>query len=314
MRLLITLAIGAVALLFVPAPPRISAASGPRFLDLPFTTRSGMHVQRGWYAQTSTGVLVHHAIDYIHGTPNDPATWRRFRVVAAASGEACAQVAGRSGCIDIPGERLTNRVRIKHRVGGRVFYTVYEDLETIGHGIPVGRSGSTARIARGQLVGVAGDNPDLLHLHFEVLDAHLRPIDPYDIYGRAWQYPDPAGSNTILAGTRNLWLSNPPRPQPLPVAAPPPVVVPGPPRAQVGGPALGSRPIADGPAELPIAAGSRRPTAIPPVEKPLHPAAMAWRGFALGLGAMVALLALVGAGWLGSRRHAAHNSGGRSPP
>jgi hypothetical protein len=189
--------------------PTTSAAAPPRFLSLPFLVTSGMQVERGWWANG----LLHHAIDYIRGAQNAPATWQPFVVLAAASGAACAQLAGRHGCIDIPGERVTNRVAIRHRIAGHTYVTVYEDLRSIAPGVPVG--GRLVAVARGQALGISGNGegnpPNLIHLHFEVLDADGHPVDPYDIYGpTSAAYPNPEGTNGLRCGPRRLWFTDPP--------------------------------------------------------------------------------------------------------
>jgi hypothetical protein len=52
----------------------------------------------------------------------------------------------------------------------------------------------------------------VLHLHFELLDADLKPIDPYGIFGITDQYPDPRGKNGKDAGKKNYFLTDPPQP------------------------------------------------------------------------------------------------------
>jgi hypothetical protein len=204
---LITVALAGVLGL---AAPRPVVAASPRFLTLPFASTVGMHVQRGWWALGHT--LLHHAVDYVHGTPDEPSTWESFGVLAAAPGVACGQVAGRRGCVDVPGERSTNRVLIRHDVEGGTFYTLYEDLASIAPGIPLGSVHRTALVERGEWIGAAGADHDLIHLHFEMLDAAMKPIDPYDIRGSSRQYPDPSGGNETRSGPSSFWLTDPPAP------------------------------------------------------------------------------------------------------
>ena len=64
------------------------------------------------------------------------------------------------------------------------------------------------------MIGEAGDSnsPGVLHLHFELLDENMKPIDPYGIYGITDQYPDPRGKNGKDAGKKNYFLTDPPQP------------------------------------------------------------------------------------------------------
>ncbi|HEU4572785.1 MAG TPA: hypothetical protein VFR93_08855, partial [Candidatus Limnocylindrales bacterium] len=160
--------VAAVLVGWLGATPTAIAAP-PRFLTLPFASTAGMQVQLVWRA----GRIAHHAIDYVRGTRDVASTWRTFPVLAAADGEACAQLAGHHGCVDIPNEKVTNRVAIRHDVGGTTYTTVYEDLASISPSIPIG--GRRVHVTRGQPLGMTGNgegNPaDLIHLHFVVLDA-----------------------------------------------------------------------------------------------------------------------------------------------
>lgn len=207
----ITLAIGSSA----------SVDAGSGFLTLPFASTAGMHIQRGWFAMG--GAVRHRAIDYIRGVVDATSTWKHFPVVAAAPAVAgCAQLAGKRGCVDIPNERRTNRVLLRHEMGGAVWYTVYEDLQTISPVIPVSSRPRPLRLGRGAAVGVAGEDPSLVHLHFVVLDARLRPVDPYGIQGSRSQYPDPSDPKAHLGRAKSLWQDDPPRPPTTatPVASP----------------------------------------------------------------------------------------------
>src|SRR5262249_49551777 len=60
--------------------------------------------------------------------------------------------------------------------------------------------------------GFSNSAGNLLHLHFELLDANMKPLDPYGIYGITDQYPDPRGKNGKDAGKKNYFLTDPPQP------------------------------------------------------------------------------------------------------
>src|SRR5262245_59416714 len=125
--------VAALALAMATGISATVSAAPTRFLTLPFKSTKGMHIQRAW-GKFPDGF--HHAIDYIHGTPGAPATWDPFPVLAAAPGLACAQRAGRHGCFELPDEKLTDRVLIKHRVDGRTYYTFYQHVTHIDPAIP----------------------------------------------------------------------------------------------------------------------------------------------------------------------------------
>lgn len=167
-----------------------------------------MHVQQAW----DFGNGQHQAIDYIKGTIDNTSTWRGFPVVAAADGRACGEVLGRNGCVVRPGV-MGNRVSIKHKVDGVVYYTFYNHLKWIDPSIPLGDKHDRVEVKRGQVIGYAGHsgNPSyLIHLHFQLLDAHMQPLDPYGIQGNRVQYPDPRGTNGKRSRKRNYWTTNPP--------------------------------------------------------------------------------------------------------
>ncbi len=152
---------------------------------------------------------VHGGIDYIQGTLDRSATWRSFPVYAAASGMACSQLAGhQKGCISGVG----NRVLIKTRVHGTVFYHYYGHFRAIVSRIP--RGGARVHVNRGDLLGWAGHSGDpccVIHLHFQLMTANWKTIDPYDLYSTRSHYPDPAGRNGKRSGSGSYWLSDPPR-------------------------------------------------------------------------------------------------------
>ena len=203
----------------------IDASAIPEFLTLPFASTKDMHIQQSWFF---TNGIHHEAIDYIKGTLDDDLTWKGFPVIAAAAGKACGQVVGKNGCADLPGI-MGNRVLIKHRVNGKVYFTFYNHLRWIAGSIPLGSRNHTIHVARGQVIGFAGhsgDVPHLVHLHFQLLAAGLHPLDPYGIYGRRWKYPDPGSPNGKRAGADNYWASNPPKPPRLPRRAAPDAPVP----------------------------------------------------------------------------------------
>ncbi len=231
----LVLGVGVLMVAITSAPA--AGAAPPKFLTLPFQSPQHMHIQRGWWTPEFLGgpfTLKHHAIDYIHGTLDVTSSWENFPVVAAAAGEACAEVLGGTGCYDAPGEIMGNRVLIKHTVGGVVYYTFYNHLKSISNLIPIGSRNHTVHVKQGQVIGIAGasgNDPTFIHLHFELQDSAGRWIDPYGLYTSSRQYPDPKGKNGILSGNKNYFLTNPPTvlgaapaptPSPTPPAAPKP--------------------------------------------------------------------------------------------
>jgi murein DD-endopeptidase MepM/ murein hydrolase activator NlpD len=222
-----------LALFALMAPLGTSSVSGaatPKFLTLPFEKPAQIHIQRGWWTPQQPGgpfTVLHHGIDYIHGTLDVPSSWANFPVVAAAGGEACAEVLGGSGCYDAPGEIMGNRVLIKHTVDGVVYYTFYNHLKSISDLIPRGSSKKTVHVKQGEVIGIAGasgNDASFIHLHFELQNAKGRWIDPYGLYAGSRQYPDAKGRNGILSGPKNYFLTNPPTvlsaaPGPTPSAA-----------------------------------------------------------------------------------------------
>ncbi len=93
-------------------------------------------IQEGFYWTGCCHVPCHGGIDYIQGTLDRSATWKSFPVYAAASGMACSQVAStQKGCI--PG--VGNRVLIKTKVNGKVFYHYYGHFRSMVSRIPQGR-------------------------------------------------------------------------------------------------------------------------------------------------------------------------------
>jgi murein DD-endopeptidase MepM/ murein hydrolase activator NlpD len=191
-------------------------ATTPKFLTLPFQSPQHIHIQRGWWTPQFLGgpfTLLHHGIDYINGTLDVTSTWQNFPVVAAAAGEACAEVLGGTGCYDHSGEVMGNRVLIKHTVGGVVYYTFYNHLKSISSFIPIGSRNRTVHVKQGQVIGIAGasgNDPTFIHLHFELQNASGKWLDPYGLYTSSRQYPDPKGRNGILSGPKNYFLTNPP--------------------------------------------------------------------------------------------------------
>jgi murein DD-endopeptidase MepM/ murein hydrolase activator NlpD len=195
--------------------PAIGATT-PKFLVLPFQSPAKIHIQRGWWTPEHLGgpfTLLHHGIDYIHGTLDVPSSWDNFPVVAAAAGEACAERLGGTGCYDAPGEIMGNRVLIKHTVGGVVYYTFYNHLKSISDRIPIGSRNRTVHVKQGEVIGIAGasgNDPTFIHLHFELQNARGKWIDPYGLYAGSRQYPDARGRNGIMSGRKNYFLTNPP--------------------------------------------------------------------------------------------------------
>jgi len=235
--LTIPIALAFVALIAPLGTLSVIGAATPKFLTLPFESPQHMHIQRGWWTPEFLGgpfTLKHHAIDYIHGTLDVTSSWENFPVVAAAAGEACAEVLGGTGCYDAPGEIMGNRVLIKHTVDGVVYYTFYNHLKSISDVIPIGSRNKTVHVKQGQVIGIAGasgNDPTFIHLHFELQDARGRWIDPYGLYSSSRQYPDPKGKNGILSGNKNYFLTNPPTvlnatPPPTPSPTPSPTPKP----------------------------------------------------------------------------------------
>ncbi len=192
-------------MLLVASP--VSAAT-PHFLTLPFLDASRKQIQQGFYWSGPGHETYHGGIDYIQGRLDQSRTWKSYPVYAAAAGMACAQVAStQKGCI--PG--VGNRVLIKHRVDGKVFYTYYGHLRTMVAKIPLGNH--KVYVKRGEFLGYSGYTGDpccVTHLHFQLMDGNWRTIDPYGIYGTRGAYPNPAGTNGKRNGNPSYWLNDPP--------------------------------------------------------------------------------------------------------
>ena len=202
-----------VTLLFVGSPPQGVEAGGssPRFLTLPFPRTYKMRIQDGWRRNTSSPL--HRGFDYIKGRIDNGGTWRRFPVIAAAAGKACAALNNHDGCINGVGTRVV----IRHRVNGLTFYTYYGHLDTVSRKIPIGTNSFDVRVKRGQFLGWAGRTglPGTgLHLHFQVMRTRsaATSVDPYDIYGYRSAYPNPAGTNGKGCGRQRLFIDCPPDP------------------------------------------------------------------------------------------------------
>jgi len=197
--------VGAVAV--APAAP--ADAASHRFLTLPFHQASTKRIQEGFYWTGCCHPAYHGGIDYIEGSLDRSSTWQSFPVYAAADGMACSQLANtQKGCI--PG--VGNRVLIKSRVNGQVFYTYYGHFRSIVSTIP--RGGARVHVRRGDLLGYSGHSGDpccVVHLHFQLMTGDWKTIDPYGIYGQRSQYPDPAARNGKHVGSPSYWLSDPPR-------------------------------------------------------------------------------------------------------
>lgn len=195
----------------LPAAAASGSSGTPKFLTLPFPIAAGMRIQQAWLWTGGGHAALHRGVDYIHGRIDQAATWKSFPVIAAADGKACAQLDGKHGCV----EGIGNRVFIKHRVDGKVFYTYYGHLRWIDPAIPRGSLDDTITVKRGQLLGYAGhsgDPPGVIHLHFELRNRHRYHRDPYDLYGTRDAYPDPAGRNHKQPGANHYWLTDPPAP------------------------------------------------------------------------------------------------------
>jgi murein DD-endopeptidase MepM/ murein hydrolase activator NlpD len=193
--------------------PVLAGDRSPRFLSLPFRGMWKMRIQDGWYK----GREPHRGLDYIRGRVDEGGTWRRFAVVAAAPGKACAALDDRNGCINGVGTRVV----IRHRVDGRTWYTYYGHLDTVSRRIPIGTNRYQTRVKRGEFLGWAGRTglPGTgLHLHFQVITPPFRSHDPYDIYGQRGAYPNPRGTNGRRCGPDRLFIACPPRPPGVPAA------------------------------------------------------------------------------------------------
>ncbi len=172
------------------------SGAADRFLTLPFMIQPGMRVIQGWYY---TWWGVHLGVDFINGDIDLPYSWKTFDVLAAADGEACAN------CID----GLGNTVWVRHKAGGRVYYTYYGHLATIEPFILHSTYASPVKVTRGQKIGTAGNTGTwYIHLHFGVYTASRAPVDPYDLYtDRSAYYPNP-GQTSL--GANYLFTGNPP--------------------------------------------------------------------------------------------------------
>ena len=200
-----------------------STSSGSvQFLTLPFPADTNMNIQQGWYYSSpspypacpirSNDLRLHCGIDYIDGTIDKSSTWQHFAVVAAADGEACAEVASnpRGNCVWGEG----NRVLIKHDLGnGVILYTYYGHLNWIAPWIPIGNRNNTVHVTQGSQIGTSGDTgttPGWVHLHFALTPPDFTWLDVYGLYTTREHYPDPNGTNGLTSAPNNYWTNNPP--------------------------------------------------------------------------------------------------------
>lgn len=203
------------ALLAVTLSPAGTAVAGssPRFLTLPFPQTSGMRIEDGFLRGAGD---VHGGLDYINGRVGRPGTWQTFPVIAAAGGRACAARSRVAGCgADGISNGIGNRVVIRHRRDGRIWYSYYGHLKNFAPGLAVGTDTYVTRVRRGQFLGMAGEsgNPNTAtHLHFEIDTPNGTPVDPYDVYGYRSAYPNPRGTNGRDCGNDHLWRTCPPEP------------------------------------------------------------------------------------------------------
>ena len=171
------------------------------FLELPFAGDLAMKIQQGW----------HGGIDYIKGEKLDyPDTWQSFGVLASADGQACANPSSRQG----------QAVFIKHKTASGTYYTYYGHLRSRIAGIPdcTGEYAGEVAVEAGQQIGIAGAsgvdpvecNPakKCIHLHFGVT-APGGLVDPYDLYKKREDYPDPNFTNGKTCGPNYLWVECP---------------------------------------------------------------------------------------------------------
>jgi len=314
-------AFGVIVLGLASLQAPVAAASPPKFLHLPFAAGQKIVIQRAWWTRGSTGAfdLLHHAVDYVFGTRDVPSSWQKFDALAAAPGDACGAKQGQTGCFD-DGEIMGNRVLIKHKVDGVVYYTFYNHLDSIASNIPLNNKNNTVHVDAGQKIGVVGasNSPGFLHLHWELLGANMKPIDPYGIYGITDQYPDPKGKNGKLAGAKSYFVDNPPtafgatpKPSPRPTASPD--VTPGPGASPSPTPQPGSTdvPATRAPGASVSAAGqspgiaTATPASSPGVTPPITPNDSGGLGAvpaAVGIGLLVAAAVLLGLMLLSRRR------------
>jgi murein DD-endopeptidase MepM/ murein hydrolase activator NlpD len=208
--------VGLVLGLFLASAQAPALAAGtPKFLTLPFAGPPGkVSIQRAWWTinrDTGRFDLLHHGIDYVYGKRDAVSTWQMFDALAAAPGDACAAKQSQGGCFD-SGEIMGNRVLIKHKVDGKVYYTFYNHLDSIARNIPLNNIRDTVHVDQGDKIGVVGESnsPGFIHLHWELLDENLKPIDPYGIKGITDEYPDPKGKNGNRSGKNNYFTTNPP--------------------------------------------------------------------------------------------------------
>lgn len=189
----------------------VVAGSSPRFLTLPFAQTSGMRIEDGWLRGAGD---VHGGLDYINGKVGRPSTWDTFPVIAAAGGRACAARSRVAGCgADGINNGIGNRVVIRHRREGRIWYSYYGHLRNFAPEIAVGTNTYVTRVRRGQFLGMAGrsGNPNTAtHLHFEIDNVNGNPVDPYDVYGYRGAYPNPRGTNGRDCGNDHFWQRCPP--------------------------------------------------------------------------------------------------------
>lgn len=175
------------------------AGTTERFLDLPFPEDPNMNVQQGWLEEDGDE---HKGVDFIKGIPNRSATWEPFPVLASADGAACA----------IPQDEqrnpaFGNAVLIEHQNNYETYFGHLADIEDE---IPTCRDGRTINVAKEQQIGTAGstgvENPRWIHLHFQVRDPQGRIVDPYDLYAKRAEYPNPNFTNDKVCGQNHLWI------------------------------------------------------------------------------------------------------------
>jgi hypothetical protein len=320
---LISAALG-LLLLFAAAQTPALGATNPKFLKLPFDNPKRIAIQRAWTTfnpATQRFDLNHHAIDYVNGKRDQVAGWKKFNALAAAAGEACGAKTNQGGCFD-SGEIMGNRVLIKHKVDGVVYYTFYNHLDSIADKIPLNDVKDTVHVDAGEIIGVVGssNSQGLLHLHWELLDAKMNPLDPYGIYGITDQYPDPAAKNGKKA-KKSYFIDNPPlafgvEPKPTPAPSQDPVPTGaaespgGSPPAETLGPGETPGPGATGgagasPGQSQVAVvGTPLPGASASPTAPASGGGMGIVPIAVAIGAVVAAAVLLGLTAMSRRRKA----------
>ena len=209
----------ALAIVALIAPLGTSPAVGattPKFLTLPFQSPQHIHIQRGWWTPQFLGgpfTLKHHAIDYINGTLDVTSTWQNFPVVAAAAGEACAEVLGGSGCYDsFRRDHGQSGAHQTHRRRGRLLHLLQPpEVDQQLHPHRVAQQDRARQAGTGHRDrGCERQRPDLHPPPFRAPGRQRQVDRPLRALHQQPPVPDPKGKNGILSGPKNYFLTNPP--------------------------------------------------------------------------------------------------------